>query len=191
MLPRHQFEPTIYHAHHYTTDQLTWKRLYKNKTEVGIWYYSVLKHQILLNPNHLTERVWYICMSGRFWCYSDDILPFWFKTASSFIAFIFTLIWFITSYLSFNVRLLQKTMKIKCPKWLIDIKILVWPVCEKFEKFANRTILLIYHVNKPCIISDLRHVVSSRFLSSTNKTDCHDITEILLTVALNIITLTV
>jgi hypothetical protein len=64
----------------------TWKRLYKNKTEVGIWYYSVLKHQIVLNPNHLTERVWYICMSGRFWCYSDDILPFWFKAASSFIA---------------------------------------------------------------------------------------------------------
>jgi hypothetical protein len=39
-------------------------------------------------------------------------------------------------------------------------------------------------------VSDLWHVGGFTPVSSTNKTDCHDITEILLKVALNTITLT-
>ena len=58
--------------------------------------------------------------------------------------------------------------------------------CCEFEPYSGEVYSIQYYVIK--FVSDLRQVCD--FLSSTNKTDCHDIAEILLKVALNTIALT-
>jgi hypothetical protein len=63
------------------------------------------------------------------------------------------------------------------------------PCCYELEYRSGEVYSIKHYVIK--FVSDLRQVGSFLLgtpVSSTNKTDCHDITEILLKVALNIIT---
>ena len=61
--------------------------------------------------------------------------------------------------------------------------------CASYHRLRSDDVYSIQHYVIKFVI-DLRHVFSGTPVSSTNKTDCHDITEILLKVVLNNITVT-